>query len=149
MAAGEHPEDPLIPGYFAVEFQGTITGVFSEAQGMGISIAAVADYGVKDGKEEYHVQPGRASYQQITLGRGMTSNQDMWKWRQMVEEGDIKGARKNGTISLYSRDDKKIASYDFVNGWPSSLSNPSLSADGNTVAHEQLIIEHEGCERKT
>jgi phage tail-like protein len=73
----------------------------------------------------------------------------MWKWRQMIEEGKIKDARKNGTVSLYSRDDKKIASYDFVNGWPSSLSNPTLMAGGNDVAVEVLVIEHEGCERKT
>jgi phage tail-like protein len=142
-------EDPLVPGYFAVEFQNQIAGVFESASGMDITIAPVSNYGTKDGKEEYHVQPGRPSYNQIMLGRGITKNQDMWKWRQLVEDGKIKDARKNGTISLYSRDDKKIASYDFVNGWPSSLSNPSLTAGGNTIAMEQFTIEHEGCERKS
>lgn len=142
-------EDPLVPGYFAVEFQSQIAGVFESASGMDITIQSVSSYGTKDGKEQYTVQPGLPSYQPISLGRGMTTNQDMWKWRQLVEQGNIKEARKNGTISLYSRDDKKIASYDFQWGWPSSLSNPSLQAGGNAVAMEQLTIEHEGCERKS
>jgi phage tail-like protein len=48
---------------------------------------------------------------------------------------------------MYGQDNSEIARWNFVNGWPSKVSGPSLSAKTNEIGIEELTIVHEGLKR--
>jgi phage tail-like protein len=141
--------DPLVGFHFAVEVQGQITGYFTECSGLG-SETEVIEHKVVDGRGVDVVQkiPGRLKWQDITLKRGITAQMDMWQWRKMVEDGDIQGARKNGSIVMFDQSLKEVARWDFERGWPSKVTGPQLQADSNAFGVEELTIVHEGITRK-
>ena len=83
----------------------------------------------------------------MTLKRGITSNLQIWEWRQQVEEGKMNDARKNCSILLYDRNMNVAARWDFINAWPSKVSGPDIKADGNEFGIEEMTIVHEGMRR--
>lgn len=142
-------EDPLVGYQFAIEVQGVIQGMFTECSGLG-SETEVAEHKVsqKDGKDAVMKVAGRLKWGDITLKRGVTSAMDCQKWRQMVEDGKIGDARKNGSIMLYDQGFAEIARWNFINAWPSKYSIANLSTGDSNVVTEELTIVHEGIVRQ-
>lgn len=142
-------EDPLLGFNFGLEFQGAVTGYFTEIGGVG-SEHEIIEHKIVDDKGHEIVQkiPGRLKWGDISLKRGVTSAMDIWDWRRQVEEGDMKGARKNGSIVMLDREYKTVARWNFENGWPSKVSGPTLKADSNEFGIEELVIVHEGIYRE-
>ena len=138
-------EDPLLGFNFGLEFQGAIAGYFTECTGIG-SEHEVIDHKVVDamGREVTRKIPGRLKWGDITLKRGITSDMEIWKWRDSVVKGDMGGARKNGSIVMMDRNYTEVARWNFENGWPSKVSGPSFKADSNEFGIEELVIVHEG-----
>ncbi|TMC86796.1 MAG: phage tail protein [Chloroflexi bacterium] len=140
-------KDPLVSAWFGVEFQGQLVGAFRECTGLG-SENEVVEYKASDkGKYVIKKVAGNLKWNNITLKRGITDAMDMWKWRGLVEQGQMSQARKNGTITMYNLQGEPIAKWDFTNAWPSKLSGPSANASNNEVAIEELEITHEGYKR--
>ncbi|HLI05065.1 MAG TPA: phage tail protein [Ktedonobacteraceae bacterium] len=140
--------DPLVSSWFGVEFQGQVVGAFRECTGLG-SENEVVEYKASGQKGEFVIKkvPGRLKWNNITLKRGITDAMDMWKWRKLVEQGNIDSARKNGTITMYNQQGQAVAKWNFTNAWPSKLTGPSANAGNNEVAIEELELTHEGYER--
>jgi len=147
MANGQQ-KDPLISAQFMVEFQGVIVGAFQECTGLG-SENEVVEYKASGEKGEYVIRkiPGRMTWNNITLKRGITDAMDLWKWRRLVEQGKIDEARKNGSIVMFDQTGKEIARWNFINAWPCKLTGPSPNAENNEVAIEEIEIVVEGYER--
>jgi phage tail-like protein len=141
-------KDPLVSGWFGIEFQGQVSGAFRECTGLG-SENEVVESKASGPKGEFVLKkiPGRMKYNNITLKRGITDAMDMWKWRKLVEEGKITEARKNGSIVMFSSDNKEMARWNLVNAWPSKLTGPAANATNNEIGIEELEIVHEGYER--
>jgi phage tail-like protein len=142
-------EDPLVSFSFAVEVQGIISGYFSEVSGLG-SETEVTEHKVisEDGlKEIVRKIPGRSKWGDISLKRGITSIMDVWAWRKMVEDGNIVGARKNGSIMMLNQSGEIVAKWDFVNAWPSKVSGPSVQSDSSALGVEEMTLVHEGIVR--
>ena len=137
-------EDPLIGFHFALDVQGTIKGYFTECSGIG-SETEIAEQKVVNEKGIQVVLkiPGRLKWGDITLKRGLTSSMDLWEWRKMVEDGVVKGARKNGSIIMFDQSLKAVAQWDFKNAWPSKISGPTPKSDGNDITLEEITIVHE------
>lgn len=141
-------EDPLVGFAFAFEVQGKITGYFTEVDGLGSETEVVEQkYVNQKGVEVIRKVPGRLSWQEITLKRGITSNLDLWKWRKEVEDGKVKGARKNGSVTMFDQGGAVVAQWDFQQAWPSKVSGPSVSSESGDVGVEELTIVHEYIER--
>jgi phage tail-like protein len=141
-------EDFLLTHSFALDIQGVITGYFTEVSGIG-SETEIVEHKVVSAKGVEVVMkiPGRLKWGDITLKRGITSNLDIWKWRQLVEEGKVKDARKNGSIVLFDQSLKEVGRWDFQQAWPSKVTGPTPKADSNEIAVEELTIVHEGIRR--
>jgi len=141
-------KDPIASFSFYVEVQGKLVGRFQEVSGLG-SESEVIDYKASDkgGAELIHKVPGRLKWTDVVLKRGITDDMDIWDWRREIEEGRGEGARRNGSIVMYGQDNKEVARWNFVNGWPSKVSGPSLSAKTNEIGIEELTIVHEGLKR--
>jgi phage tail-like protein len=140
-------QDPLVSAWFGIDFQGQVAGAFRECSGFGSENEVVEAKGALNGKLTISKQPGRLKWNNITLKRGITDSMDMWKWRQMVEQGDIDGARKNGTVTMFNPKGEAVAKWDFVNAWPNKLNGPTANAANNEVGIEELEIVHEGYTR--
>lgn len=141
-------EDVLVGFHFGLDIQGVIKGYFTEVSGIG-SENEVAEQKVVNEKGVQVVLkiPGRLKWSDITLKRGLTSNTDIWKWRQMVEEGKVKEARKNGSIIMFDQSLKPVAQWDFKGAWPSKVSGPTPKSDSNELQVEELTIVHEYIKR--
>lgn len=141
--------DSYVSPWFAIEFQGQITGAFRECTGLGSENEIIEDKSSgPDGKPVLKKIPGNLKFNNITLKQGITDDMDMWKWRQKVEQGKIAEARKNGAVVLYSHDGQEIARWSFINAWPNKIAGPSVNATSNEVAIEELEITIEGYTRE-
>jgi phage tail-like protein len=141
-------KDPLVSAWFSIDFQGQVTGAFRECSGFG-SENEVVEHKASGPKGELVIQkvPGRLKWNNITLKRGVTDAMDMWKWRQLIEEGKVKDARKNGSITMYDTAGQAVAKWDLVNAWPAKLTGPTSNANANELAIEELELTHEGYKR--
>lgn len=143
-------EDPLVGFHFAVEIQGQVSGYFTEVSGLGSEQEVIEHKVVNEkGVEVIMKVPGRLKWENIVLKRGITSNMDIWTWRQKVENGDVAGARSNGSIVMYDQTLSEKARWNFENGWPIKVSGPAVKADGNEIGVEELTIAHEYIVRVT
>ena len=139
--------DPLIVYQFGIEVGGMVTGYFSEIAGISSESDVIEHKVSAEGKDFIQKMPGRLKWGDVTLKRGITSNLQIWEWRQQVEQGKMNDARKNCSILLYDRNMNVAARWDFVSAWPSKVSGPDIKADGNEFGIEEMILVHEGMAR--
>ena len=141
-------EDPLVGFHFAVEIQGQVTGYFTECSGLGSENETIEHKVVNSqGVEVVLKIPGRLKWENIVLKRGITSNMDIWTWRQMVVDGDVNGARSNGSVVMYDQSLSEVARWNFEQAWPVKVTGPSPKADSNEIGVEELTIAHEFIQR--
>ena len=143
-------KDPLVGFHYAIEVEGQISGYFTECSGIG-SEHEVIEHKVVDAKGREHVQkiPGRLKWENITLKRGITDNMDIWNWRDMVVQGKVDDARRNGSIVMFDQSLSEVARWNFENAWPVKVSGPTVKADSNEFGVEELVITHEGLYRES
>jgi phage tail-like protein len=143
-------EDPLVGFHFALEVQGTISGYFTECSGIGSENEVITSNVVNEkGVEVVLKLPGRLKWGDVTLKRGITSSLDLWEWRQMVEEGNVGGARKDGSIVMFNQELTEVARWNFSQAWPSKITGPAPKSDGNEIVVEEITIVHEYIKRET
>ncbi len=149
MAAKPELKDPLVAFAFGVEFQDRITGYFTEVSDIGSESEVVEHKVVNEDSKETIIQkqPGRLTWGDVTLKRGVTDNLDVWEWRQDVVEGNLEAARKNGTITAYDSQWNPVAQWEVVNAWPSKVDGPAPKADSTDYLVEEMVLVHEGIKR--
>lgn len=139
MATGKRV-DPYRGYNFLVEIDGITQAGFQEVSGLDSSTDPV-DY--REGTDPNYVRKlsGLNKYSPITLKRGITDSDELWKWRLTVIDG--KTDRRNGSIVLLDETGAEKLRWNFVNAWPSKWTGPSFNATSTAVAIETLEIIHE------
>ncbi|MCA9963116.1 MAG: phage tail protein [Anaerolineales bacterium] len=146
--AGE-AKDPLVGFHFAVDFQGVVAGYFTECNGLGSETEIIEHKIINEkGVEIMQKIPGRLKWENITLKRGITEVMDFWEWRQQVEDGDVDGARRDGSIVMFNQKLEPVARWDFRRAWPVKVSGPQPKSDSNAIGIEELTIAHEYIRRE-
>jgi len=104
----------------------------------------------REGNEPITVRklPGLIKYGNVSLKWGITDSFDLYDWRKMVEDGNIKKARKNVAIIVLDDEGNPAARWEFSQAWPTKYDAPDLNATANEIAIETLEIAHEKMERK-
>ena len=140
--------NPLLGSNFSLDVQGMESTFFTSASGFSNS-SEVVEHKMVDGSgmQVTHKIPGEASFDDITLERGITDNMDLWAWRQEILDGNVDSARKDGSIVMYAQDLTEVARWNFIKGWPSAWGGPDVNADGNDVAVESITITIENLTR--
>lgn len=143
MATGAIPE-PFNNFNFLVEIDGITRAAFHECSGLDSTIDVIEH---REGGENITPRklPGMTKYSNIVLKRGITDDKELYSWHLKAIRGEV--TRKNGSIVLLDRAGVEKARWNFVRAWPSKWTGPSLTAEGNDVAIEQLDLAHEGLER--
>ena len=92
-----------------------------------------------------HQLPKRTKYQNITLKRGITDLDEMWRWHQDVVGGKFE--RKSGAIILVDSAGEDKWRWNFEKAFPVKWTGPELRADSNTVAFEAIELAHHGIKK--
>ena len=138
-------KDPLVGFHYAIDIAGEVTGYFTECSGIGSENEVIEHKVVdRDGREHVLKIPGRLKWENITLKRGITDNLDIWDWREMVVQGKVDEARREGSIIMFDQSLNEVARWNFEKAWPVKVSGPSIKADSNELGVEELVITHEG-----
>ena len=116
-------------------------GGFSECQGVEGSMK-VEDY-LEGGNNGTVLKfPGRISWTNVILKRGVATNTSLWDWFYKYAQG--RGKRRDGVIVLLSNMMLPNNIWYFRNGLPMKYSGPQLNATQSVVAIEAIEIAHEG-----
>ncbi|MBK1699388.1 phage tail protein [Thiococcus pfennigii] len=140
-------KDPFGAHSFLVEIDGIARAAFQQASGFD-STVEVVEY--REGGDNQTTQklPGRVTYSNIQLKRGVTDDLDLHDWHQKVVAGeDMKNVRRNGSIVLLNRRGDEVARWNFVRAWPTKYDGPDLNAEASEIAVETLELAHEGVSR--
>ena len=133
--------DPYLNYNFLVEIDGITQAAFKECSGLDSTTEPVQ---YRQGGENNTVRklPGKTTYSDIVLKRGLTDSDELWKWRKTVIDG--KAARKNGSIIVLDTTGEEKVRWNFIEAWPTKWEGPSFDAAANDIAIETLTIAHEG-----
>jgi phage tail-like protein len=138
-------EDAVATYGFQVEITGVTIAQFKEVSGLSSEIQVIEHReNKKGGLPIVKKLPGSHKWGDITLKRGKTNDKSLWQWMKQAQDGDVDGARRNGSIVLYDYKHGEIARFNFTNGWPSKVSFGTFSAQGNEIQLEECVITHEG-----
>jgi phage tail-like protein len=136
--------DVLQTQHFVFDAPGKLNGFFIKCSGLSSENAVVEEKRMSDGFKELTMkQPGRLSWGELKLERGITNNMDMWAWRKEVLEGGVGAARTNCSLMLYTMDGTLAAQWDIVNAWPSKVEGPSFKADDDAIGIESVTLVFE------
>jgi phage tail-like protein len=141
MATGQRV-DPYRSFNFRIEILGVAAASFSECSGLGAECDPVDYREGTDTPLSVRKLTGLRKYSNITLKRGYTTNDALWRWYMSVVSG--KPQRYDVTIILLSEDGQHIMKWIAENAWPRKIEGPSLKAGGNEVAVESIELIHEG-----
>lgn len=136
--------DPFRNYNFLVEIDDIARGAFQEANGLQVT-TEVVEYR-EGGDQTTRKLPGRTSYGNIVLRRGVTADDSLWLWHREVING--KDVRRNGSIVVLDLDiNLELARWNFIRAWPTQYEGPSFDATANELAIEAFTLAHEGLVR--
>jgi phage tail-like protein len=119
-------------------------GGFSECQGLEASMK-VEEFNEGGNNGAVLKFPGRVSWTNITLKRGVAGNSSLWDWFYGFVQG--RGKRRDGVIVLLNEMMVPNNIWHFRRGLPLKYSGPQMNATQNNVAIESMEISHEGIYR--
>jgi len=141
---------PIPIARFHIKF-GALEGIFTECTGLNSEVEVVEHKASgSKGNIVTHKVPGRTTWSNITLKRGVTNSKDFWEWYKKVLDGQT-DIRRDGTIELHDSDsgsDTAIITWNITAAWPCKITGPNLHAGDNSIAVEELVLTHEGLEIK-
>jgi phage tail-like protein len=132
--------DPYRNFNFLVEIDGITQAGFQECAGLDSQTASI-DFRLGDDPMHVRKLTGLNTFSAISLKRGITDSDELWRWRQTVVDG--KAERRNGSIVLLDEKGAEKLRWNFSNAWPSKWTGPSFNSTGNSIAVESLEIMHE------
>ncbi len=142
--------DPYKNYNFKIDCDGIIRGACKECSGLDSTTESI-DYREGGENTTIHKLPGKTTFSEVTLKRGITDSDDLWEWRKMVVDGNEgkgkKTMRRNVSIFLLNDKGEEILRWNLTDAWPSKWEGPSLDATANDVAFETLTLTHEGISR--
>jgi phage tail-like protein len=123
-------------------------GAFTECSGLSVDIEVEE---LKEGGQNQfvHKLPGRMTWPNIVLKRGITNSDNLFEWLAKCSGEGFAGesnrlARQEGEVALLDPSGKKVRKWEFEGAFPVKWSGPTLAAGSRDAATEQLEIAHHG-----
>lgn len=154
---------------FYVEIESQITASFTECQGLGVKIKyeRYQEGGVND---QQRIILGQSEFSDVTLKRGMSDDFVFLDWiskilvqlverpldrRQLRQDDDPnivqarrqppdRAMRRNVNILIFNQAGETMQCWTLIGAVPVGWKAPSLQANSNTVAIEELTLAYEG-----
>ncbi|WP_433262994.1 phage tail protein [Actinosynnema sp. CS-041913] len=139
--------DTSVGHSFGLEVDGVAIKQISEVSGLKMEQDVIElKQNTNDGKYMIKKLPGRPKAGEVTLTRGLTSDNSFEKWVKDSHFGKMVNARKGGAIIVYDYEGQPIKRYKLTNAWPKSLEIGTLKAGDTSVLTEKLVITYEQLE---
>ncbi|MBB5959299.1 phage tail-like protein [Saccharothrix tamanrassetensis] len=139
--------DTSVGHSFGLEVDGVAIKQISEVSGLKMEQDVIElKQNTNDGKYMIKKLPGRPKAGEVTLTRGLTSDNSFEKWVKDSHFGKMTTARKGGAIIVYDYEGQPIKRYKLTNAWPKSLEIGTLKAGDTSVLTEKLVITYEQLE---
>lgn len=131
---------------FGLEIDGVELARFTAVSGLGYESEVVTFQDtLADGKVITRKRPGRISFPDIVLKRGLSADNSLVEWYQTVVDGQVE--RKSGSVVIYDQTSTEIGRWNFENGWIAKWSASDLDAGSDDIMIEEVTIAHEYMER--
>ncbi len=139
---------------FLFEVDGATIGLFGEIHGLEVNVDTVS---YAEGGENgfVHKLPGRLTWPNIVLKRGITNSDALFSWVNKTagpafESNTDKLTRSTAAITLVGTDGTRLRSWTIQGAFAVRWSGPKLSVDnGGEGATEELEVAHHGFTSKT
>ena len=131
--------DPYLAFRFIVEIGGIRIGGFSQVSGIerDTTFEEFREGGVND---HVHKLVTLTKHPNLTLQRGITDAQELWRWHQEVIDGDVK--RKSVAVELQGDRAGRLR-WVFSNAYPVKWSVGDFEASNSAVAVESVEFAYE------
>jgi len=145
-------EERVTAATFLFEVDGKKIGEFMEVSGLEVEVGVES---IEEGGENgfVHKLPGRMTWPNITLKRGVTQTDNLFEWlnkssgEQFASSGN-KLTRSTAAITLMGPGKKRLRAWEFGDAFPVKWRGPEFSASANDPAAETLEITHHGFKAK-
>jgi phage tail-like protein len=133
---------------FLVEVDGVEIGHFMEVSGLELTVAVEE---IPEGGENsfVHKLPGRMTWPNLVLKRGITQNDALIKWvnkssgEQFAANGN-KLTRSTAAITLIGPSGTRLRAWNFDGAFHVKWTGPSFAVTSDDMAVEELEIAHHG-----
>jgi phage tail-like protein len=133
---------------FLVEIDGQSVGRFIEMSGLEVNIEVEEHH---EGGENFftHKLPGRITWPNLVLKRGITQSNNLIAWMDKVAAGGFEAEgnkleRSTMAVTLMSASGKRLRSWNFEGAFPVKWTGPSFAMASDDQAMEELEIAHHG-----
>lgn len=145
--------DPYRNFKFEVEVDGFVRAGFSKVSGLKHTIETV-EYREGGENETPRKLPGQSGFDDITLERGSSKDNDFVNWIQQVfnldgsEGNQANGVgddfRKKVVVYLKDKSGTRVKKWTIQQAWPNEKGTADLDASGNDVLIDSLVLTNEG-----
>ncbi|MFT5221766.1 MAG: phage tail-like protein [Glaciecola sp.] len=147
MTDHEYRDTGMSTATFLVEVDGVDIGRYTEVSGLEVSVE-VHTYNEGGVNGHVHQLPGRMTWPNIVLKRGVTFDDKLLEWfHETSGEGFAtagKVARATAAISLISKKGKRLRSWDLIDAIPVRWVGPTLAGSTADAPSEELEVAHHG-----
>src|ERR687886_1624672 len=128
---------------FYVEIESEITASFTECAGLGVQVDKETYFegGVN---EQQRIFLKQAKFSDVTLKRGITNNLVFWNWLNQILDSNNQKERRNVNILVFNQSGETMQCWTLIGAVPVGWKAPSLQANSNTAAIEELTLAYEG-----
>jgi phage tail-like protein len=133
---------------FDVVVDGQTLGRFLEASGLEVEVEV---FEVTEGGQNFfkHKFPGRFSFPNLTLKRGVTADNGLVAWLDKSSAGAFEAAgnklkRTTVALVLTTATGDALRTWTFYDAFPVKWSGPSFTANSDDFLVEELEIAHHG-----
>ncbi|MGA1438554.1 MAG: phage tail protein [Ilumatobacteraceae bacterium] len=139
-------DSEFLGSQFGLEIDGVELARFTAVSGLGYESEVVTFQDtLADGKVVTRKRPGRISFPDIVLKRGLSADNALVDWYQTVIDGAVE--RKSGSVVIYDQTSTELGRWNFENAWISKWSASDLDAGSDDIMIEEITISHEYMER--
>lgn len=141
-------------GNFLFEVDGAAIGLFGEISGLEVHVDT-ATYAEGGENGFVHRFPGRLTWPNLVLRRGITNADTLFSWLQKTagpgfEANTHKLTRSTAAVTLIGTDGTRLRSWNIQGAFAVRWSGPHLAVgDSGGSAVEELEIAHHGFTSKT
>ena len=131
---------------FMVEIDGISNAKFQEVGGVDAS-TDVIEY--REGGDILGMRklPGQTKHSNLSLKRGYTSDDSLYKWYEDVMTGRTENIRKNISVVQLDMAGQEVLRWNLYSAFPIKYTAAAMSAKGNDLSIETLEVAYERIER--
>lgn len=148
MANDSYDDQRVTSATFLFEVDGVEIGRFMEVRGLEVTVETEELH--EGGQNSFtHRLPGRMTWPNIVLKRGVTQNDTLLEWlnkssgEQFAANGN-KLQRSTAAVTLIGPSGTRLRSWEFDGAFPVKWTGPSFAVASSDMAVEELEITHHG-----